>query len=70
MSCGIDCGWSRPGSTPSPNSIQNRNALLASRVPASVRQRLLTLSQRRKVKPFDLVLVRYSIKWLFARLSR
>ena len=47
MSCGIDCGWSRPGSTPSPNSSQNRNALLISRVPASVRQRLLTLSPAR-----------------------
>lgn len=69
MSCGIDCGWSRPGSTPSPNSSQNRTALLASRVPASIRQRLRTLSERRK-EPLDLVLVRYSIEWLFARLSR
>ena len=36
---------------------------------ASVRQRLLTLSQRRK-EPFDLVLVRYGIERLLYRLSR
>jgi hypothetical protein len=38
-------------------------------LPASVRQRLLTLSQRRK-EPFDLVLVRYGIERLLYRLSR
>lgn len=37
-------------------------------LPASVRQRLLTLSQRRK-EPFDLVLVRYGIERLLYRLS-
>jgi len=36
---------------------------------ASVRQRLLTLSQQRK-EPFDLVLVRYGIERLLYRLSR
>jgi hypothetical protein len=36
---------------------------------ASVRQRLLTLSQRRK-EPFDLVLVRFGIERLLYRLSR
>ena len=38
-------------------------------VPASVLQRLLTLSQRRK-EPFDLILVRYGIERLLYRLSR
>ncbi len=38
-------------------------------LPASVRQRLLTLSERRK-EPFDLVLVRYGIERLLYRLSR
>lgn len=38
-------------------------------LPASVRQRLLNLSQRRK-EPFDLVLVRYGIERLLYRLSR
>ena len=38
-------------------------------LPASVRQRLLTLSQHRK-EPFDLVLVRYGIERLLYRLSR
>jgi hypothetical protein len=38
-------------------------------LPASVRQRLLTLSQQRK-EPFDLVLVRYGIERLLYRLSR
>lgn len=38
-------------------------------LPASVRQRLLTLSQQRK-QPFDLVLVRYGIERLLYRLSR
>jgi hypothetical protein len=38
-------------------------------LPASVRQRLLTLSERRK-QPFDLVLVRYGIERLLYRLSR
>jgi hypothetical protein len=37
-------------------------------LPASVRQRLLTLSQRR-TEPFDLVLVRYGIERLLYRLS-
>lgn len=36
---------------------------------ASVRQRLLTLSQRRQ-EPFDLVLVRFGIERLLYRLSR
>ena len=36
---------------------------------ASVRQRLLTLSQHRK-EPFDLVLVRYGIERLLFRLSK
>jgi Nucleotidyl transferase AbiEii toxin, Type IV TA system len=38
-------------------------------LPASVRQRLLTLSKRRK-EPFDLMLVRYGIERLLYRLSR
>ena len=38
-------------------------------LPASVRQRLLTLSERRK-EPYDLVLVRYGIERLLYRLSR
>jgi hypothetical protein len=38
-------------------------------LPASVRQRLLTLSEHRK-EPFDLVLVRYGIERLLYRLSR
>ena len=38
-------------------------------LPASVRQRLLILSERRK-EPFDLVLVRYGIERLLYRLSR
>lgn len=38
-------------------------------MPVSVRQRLLTLSERRK-EPFDLVLVRYGIERLLYRLSR
>jgi len=38
-------------------------------LPASVRQRLLTLSERRK-EPFDRVLVRYGIERLLYRLSR
>jgi hypothetical protein len=38
-------------------------------LPASVRQRLLTLSQNRK-EPFDLVLVRYGVERLLYRLSR
>jgi hypothetical protein len=38
-------------------------------LPASVRQRLLTLSERRK-EPFDLLLVRYGIERLLYRLSR
>jgi hypothetical protein len=38
-------------------------------LPASVRQRLLALSQHRK-EPFDLVLVRYGIERLLYRLSR
>lgn len=38
-------------------------------LPASVRQRLLTLSQRRK-EPYDLVLVRFGIERLLYRLSR
>ena len=38
-------------------------------LPASVRQRLLTLSQQRQ-QPFDLVLVRYCIERLLYRLSR
>ena len=38
-------------------------------LPASVRQRLLNLSQRRK-EPFDLVLVRYGVERLLYRLSR
>lgn len=38
-------------------------------LPASVRQRLLTLSKERG-QPFDLVLVRYGIERLLYRLSR
>lgn len=38
-------------------------------LPASVRQRLLALSQRRK-EPFDLVLVRFGVERLLYRLSR
>jgi hypothetical protein len=38
-------------------------------LPASVRQRLLTLSEHRK-EPFDLVLVRYGIERLLYRLLR
>lgn len=38
-------------------------------LPASVRQQLLTLSERRK-EPFDLVLVRFGIERLLYRLSR
>ena len=38
-------------------------------LPASVRQRLLTLSQQRK-EPFDLMLVRFGIERLLYRLSR
>ena len=37
-------------------------------LPASVRQRLLTLSQQRQ-QPFDLILVRYAVERLLYRLS-